>query len=102
MTFLSKAKTLYHRVILNGLLLYRIFVNPKTPWYVRLLLLIPIGYVVIPTDIIADAIPILGQLDDLAILRYGYSILLRIVPGPLLEECRRKIQSQNRRQNADP
>jgi uncharacterized membrane protein YkvA (DUF1232 family) len=61
MKFLSKAKALYHRVIVNGFLVYKIFVNPKTPWYVRLLLLIPIAYVFIPADFIADAIPILGQ-----------------------------------------
>jgi uncharacterized membrane protein YkvA (DUF1232 family) len=94
MKFLSKAKALYHRVIVNGFLVYKIFVNPKTPWYVRLLLLIPIAYVFIPTDFIADAIPILGQLDDLAVLRYGYFILLRIVPKPVLEECRQKVQAK--------
>ena len=91
MKFLSKAKALYHQVIVNGFFVYKIFVNPKTPWYVRLLLLIPIAYVFIPTDFIATAIPILGQLDDLAVLRYGYFILLRIVPKPVLEECRQKV-----------
>ncbi|HSB05753.1 MAG TPA: DUF1232 domain-containing protein [Thermodesulfobacteriota bacterium] len=69
MKLLSKTKTVYHRVIINGLLVYRIFVNPKTPWYVRILFLIPIAYVFIPTDFISDMIPILGQLDDLAVLR---------------------------------
>jgi uncharacterized membrane protein YkvA (DUF1232 family) len=72
MKFLSKAKTLYHWVIVNGFLIYKILVNPKTPWYVRLLLFIPLAYVFIPTDFIADAIPILGQLDDLAVLGYSY------------------------------
>ena len=94
MKLLNKAKTLYHRVIVNGFFVYKIFINPKTPWYVRLLLLIPIAYVFIPTDLIADAIPILGQLDDLAVLRYGYFILLRIVPKPLLEECRQRVQAK--------
>ena len=58
--FFSKAKALSHGVIVNGFLVYKIFANPKTPWYVRLLLLIPIAYVFIPTDFIADAISILG------------------------------------------
>jgi uncharacterized membrane protein YkvA (DUF1232 family) len=94
MKFLSKAKTLYHQVIVNGFLVYKIFLHPKTPWYIRLLLMIPIAYVFVPTDFIADAIPILGQLDDLAVLRYGYFLLLRIVPKPVLEECRKKVQAK--------
>ena len=94
MKFLRKAKALYHWVIVNGFLVYKIFVNPKTPWYVRLLFLIPIAYVFLPTDFMADAIPILGQLDDLAVLRYGYFILLRIVPKPVLEECWQKVQAK--------
>lgn len=93
-TLFSKAKAVYHWVIINGLLVYKIFVNPKTPWYVRLLLLIPIAYVFIPTDFIADMIPIIGQLDDLAVLRYGYLMLLKIVPQPVLEECRQKVQAK--------
>jgi len=56
--------------------------------------LIPIAYVFIPTDFIADAIPILGQLDDLAVLRYGYFILLGIVPKPVLNECWQKVQAK--------
>ncbi len=44
MKFLSKAKTFYHWVIVNGFLVYKIFVNPKTPWYVRLLFLIPLHH----------------------------------------------------------
>jgi uncharacterized membrane protein YkvA (DUF1232 family) len=60
MKYLSKAKTLCHRVIVNGFLVCKISVNPKTPWYVRLLLLIPIAYVFIPADFIADSVPILG------------------------------------------
>jgi uncharacterized membrane protein YkvA (DUF1232 family) len=94
MKFLSKVKALYHRVIVNGFLVYKIFVNPKTPWYIRLLLLIPLAYVLFPIDFVADAIPILGQLDDLAVLRYGYFILLKIVPKPVLEECRQKVQAK--------
>jgi uncharacterized membrane protein YkvA (DUF1232 family) len=94
MKFFSKAKTLYRWVIFNGFLVYKIFVNPKTPWYVRILLLIPIAYVFVFTDFIPDGIPILGQLDDLVVLRYGYSVLLRIIPKPVIEECRQKVQAR--------
>ncbi len=101
MNVLNTAKAIYHQVIVNGFLVYKIFVNPKTPWYVRLLLLIPIAYVFIPTDFIGDAIPILGQLDDLAVLRYGYSILFKLVPKPLLEECRQKVRAKPDRKKGE-
>jgi len=67
MKFLRKAKALYRRVIVSGFLVCKIFVNPKTPWYICLLLLISITYVFILTDFIADVIPILGQLDDFVV-----------------------------------
>ncbi len=94
MKLLTKARKVYTWVIASGLLVYKVFVHPKTPWLVRLLFLIPMAYVLIPMDFIADAIPVLGQLDDLVVLRYGYSILLRMVPKPVLEECREEVRAK--------
>jgi uncharacterized membrane protein YkvA (DUF1232 family) len=92
--FLIKAKELYRGVIVKGVLAYYIFRNPKTPWYVRLLSFIPIIYVLIPTDVITDAIPILGQLDDVGVLAFGYLLFLKIVPKAVLEECQQRVRAK--------
>lgn len=46
----------------------RTWQDPRTPWAARLLLLAAIAYVLLPMDIVPDVIPVLGWLDDLAIL----------------------------------
>jgi uncharacterized membrane protein YkvA (DUF1232 family) len=92
MKIIGKAKQLFHQVILEGFILYLILINPKCPWYARLFVLIPIAYVFSPVDLIPDVIPIMGQLDDLAVVRYTYVLLLKIVPKSILEECREKAQ----------
>ncbi len=92
MKIVGKTKELFHQVILEGIILYLILVNPKSPWYARLFVLIPIAYVFSPVDFIPDVIPIMGQLDDLAVARYSYLLLLKIVPKSILEECREKAQ----------
>lgn len=48
--------------------LRRAWQNPGTPWAARLLLLAGIAYVLLPMDLVPDVIPVLGWLDDLAIL----------------------------------
>ena len=94
MKIIERGKKLFQHLVLNGYLLYLILINPRTPWYSRLLMLLPVAYILIPMDLVADAIPILGLFDDLVVVRYGYPLLLKIVPKALLEECREKTQAK--------
>jgi uncharacterized membrane protein YkvA (DUF1232 family) len=92
MKMIQKAKQMFHQVILEGFILYLILIHQQCPWYARLFVLIPMAYIFSPVDIIPDAIPIMGQLDDLAVARYSYILLLKIVPKGVLEGCREKAQ----------
>jgi len=94
MKIIERGKKLFQHLVLNGYLLYLILINPRTPWYSRLLMLLPVAYILIPMDLVADAIPILGLFDDLVVVRYGYPLLLKIVPKAVLEECRQKVQTR--------
>jgi len=47
-----------------------------------------IGYVLLPFDLIPDAIPVLGQLDDAVIVPGLIWLALRRVPRDVMEECR--------------
>lgn len=51
--------------------------NPHTPWAARLLLLAGIAYVLIPMDLVPDVIPVIGWLDDMAILPAALFIFQR-------------------------
>jgi uncharacterized membrane protein YkvA (DUF1232 family) len=91
---IEKGKKLLHWILQNGYLLYLIVRHPKTPWYVRVLIFVPLAYVLFPLDIISDLLPILGQLDDFVILRYGYLVLFKLIPPMILEESREKAEAK--------
>ncbi len=94
MKLIEKGKRLFPWIIKNGYLIDLIVRNPRTPWYIRLLMLVPLAYLFVPADIISDFLPILGQLDDLLVLGYGYLLLFKIIPKVILEECREKAETR--------
>ena len=94
MNVIEKGKQLFQWIVQNGYLLYLIVRNPKTPWYTRLLMFIPLAYVLFPMDIISDFLPFLGQLDDFVILRYGYLVLFKIIPPMVLEESSKRAETK--------
>lgn len=62
--------------------LWRAFLAPETPvWLKALMLLIP-GYLLSPIDLIPDFIPILGWVDDAIVIPLLVSFLVRLVPRP--------------------
>jgi len=73
--------------------LYLASKHPRTPWYAKVLAALIIGYALSPIDLIPDFIPGVGYLDDLIIIPAGIALLVKIIPGDVLEECRSKAQS---------
>jgi len=73
--------------------LYLASKHPGTPWYAKALAVLIIGYALSPIDLIPDFIPVLGYLDDFIIVPAGIALLIKIIPGDILEECRAKAQS---------
>lgn len=62
--------------------LWRAFLAPETPiWLKALMLLIP-AYLLNPFDFIPDFLPVVGWLDDLVIIPLLVSLLVRLVPQP--------------------
>jgi uncharacterized membrane protein YkvA (DUF1232 family) len=73
--------------------LYLASKHPRTPWYAKVLAALILGYALSPIDLIPDFIPIMGYLDDLIIIPVGVTLLIKIVPRDILEECRTKVRS---------
>src|SRR2546423_2915313 len=56
------------------------------------LILVGIGaYLVFPIDLIPDFVPVLGQLDDLAVVLLGLDLFIRSAPEDIVEEHLAKI-----------
>jgi hypothetical protein len=47
-----------------------------------------------PIDLIPDFIPILGQIDDIIIVPAGISIIIKMIPKDVMEECRQKVKAE--------
>jgi uncharacterized membrane protein YkvA (DUF1232 family) len=62
--------------------------DARTPWPVRLLALAVAAYALSPIDLIPDAIPVLGLLDDLLIVPLGLLLVIRLLPPAVLADAR--------------
>jgi uncharacterized membrane protein YkvA (DUF1232 family) len=62
--------------------------DPRTPWYARAVIVGVIAYALSPIDLIPDAIPILGLLDDLLLLPLGVALAVWLLPPEVLAASR--------------
>jgi len=62
--------------------------DPRTPWYAKLLVAGCVAYAVTPVDLIPDAIPVLGIIDDMVFIPLAIALAVRFIPGPVLADCR--------------
>ena len=68
--------------------------DPRTPRVSKLLLGVAVAYLVSPVDLVPDFIPVLGQLDDLVIVRGLVWLAMRSVPRAVMAECTEKARRQ--------
>ena len=72
--------------------LYLVYRDPRTPWYARLFAACVVGYAFSPIDLVPDFIPVLGHLDDLALVPLGILLALKMIPPEMMAECREKAE----------
>ncbi len=59
--------------------------DPQTPIWVKGLCVAVLGYLIVPTDAVADFIPVLGYGDDLAALSAAIATIAAYMPKPKSE-----------------
>jgi uncharacterized membrane protein YkvA (DUF1232 family) len=80
--------------------LYLAYRDPRTPWYAKAWAMLVVAYALSPIDLIPDFIPVLGYLDDLVLVPLGIWVALRLVPVPVMDECR--VRAQRAREEGPP
>ncbi len=68
--------------------------DPRVPWYARGLAAAIVAYALSPIDLIPDPIPVLGQIDDLVLVPLGIALLLHLIPGSVMAECRERARAE--------
>jgi uncharacterized membrane protein YkvA (DUF1232 family) len=62
--------------------------DPRTPWYAKLLVAGCVAYALTPVDLIPDAIPVIGLIDDLIFIPLAVAFAVRFIPAAVLADCR--------------
>jgi len=72
--------------------LYLACKKKNVPWYVKAIAAVVVAYALSPVDLIPDFIPVLGYLDDLVLIPLGITVVIKLIPQPVMEECRREAE----------
>ena len=86
--WLSALKQRSHALKTETYALYLAARDPQTPWYAKLLVAGIVTYALSPIDLIPDFVPVLGYLDDLILIPLGIALAIRLIPQPVLAQCR--------------
>jgi uncharacterized membrane protein YkvA (DUF1232 family) len=68
--------------------LYLAYRDPRVPTYARIFAACVVAYAFSPLDLVPDFIPVLGYLDDLILVPLGITLAIRMIPAPVMAECR--------------
>jgi uncharacterized membrane protein YkvA (DUF1232 family) len=71
--------------------------DPRVPWYAKTLAIAVAAYALSPIDLIPDFIPIVGYLDDLIIVPLGIWLVVSLIPGEVMAECRARADEVGQR-----
>jgi uncharacterized membrane protein YkvA (DUF1232 family) len=82
--------TLAARLRREALTIWYVARDPRTPRVARWVALATAAYALSPLDLIPDSIPLLGLLDDLLLLPFGFWLALRLTPPEVVADCRRR------------
>src|SRR5215204_4849407 len=96
MSFVERLERWAKKLKVEVYALYLAYRDPRVPWYARAFAAVVVGYAFSPIDLIPDPIPVLGYLDDLILIPLGVALAIRMIPEPVLAECREKARRASR------
>ena len=80
--------------------LYTIFLalsDYRVPWQAKAAVGLVIIYALLPFDLFPEYIPFVGLIDDLLLATLGISWAMKMIPEPVLIECRQKAKADARK-----
>lgn len=90
MQIIETLKSWARRIKRDALTVWFCARHPETPLAAKLLAILLAAYAFSPIDLIPDFIPVLGLLDEAILLPLGIALCIRLVPAPVLTECRQR------------
>jgi uncharacterized membrane protein YkvA (DUF1232 family) len=93
---LANLKTKAKKLKQDIFILVEAYKHSRTPLYVKLLAIIIVAYAFSPIDLIPDFIPVLGYLDDIVLIPLGITLVLKLIPKDVLQECREIVEKSDK------
>ncbi len=75
--------------------LFFIYMDPRVPWYAKILVVLVVAHTLSPIDLIPDFIPILVYLDDLIITPLGLATAIKFIQKDVMADTRLKVESSS-------
>lgn len=82
----AEAVDLIRRLPIYIRLVWALLRDGRVPPGQKLILAGIVGYLVMPIDLIPDFVPVLGQLDDIAVVLLGLDLFIRSAPPDIVDE----------------
>lgn len=67
-------------------LIYRLLKDKKVPMKTKVIISASVAYIAIPTDMIPDRIPLIGKIDDIAVIFFALNRIVNDVPLEIIVE----------------
>lgn len=77
-----------HRILRDTLAMFSAVRDPGVPWTAKAVSLASLVYLILPVDLIPDFIPLVGMLDDLAMIPLACYIGSKMVPPGIMSRLR--------------
>ena len=82
-------------LIRNAQLVWRLLKDPRVPLPIKLIIPGVVGiYLLSPIDFMPDVLPLLGQIDDIAVLFGGVMLFIQLCPPDVVEEHRAALAGE--------
>ena len=88
----EKSGNILQEIWQNGQLAFRLFADGRVPLMLKALVpAVALAYVVMPIDLLPDFIPVLGQLDEVAIILLLVKLFISLAPPNIVAEHRQRM-----------
>ncbi len=87
------AKMLGKHIVLYVMIIYTLISDSKVPVKIKLVFTAAIGYLLLPTDFVADFLPIIGFTDDIAFLTYVVTKASDYITPEVTEQAKSKMKN---------
>ncbi|MCC6190027.1 MAG: DUF1232 domain-containing protein [Anaerolineales bacterium] len=78
--------SLLRELVQQAKLAYNLMLDARVHPVTKLIPLAALGYLLLPTDVMLDVVPVLGQVDDVAVLLFGLRLFFEFSPAAVVQE----------------